>query len=541
MNEGYYVTTPIYYVNGAPHIGHAYTSIAADVMARWKRLDGFDVFFLTGTDEHGQKVESAARSAGVDPQTFTDKVSADFRDMSERWECRTTSGSAPRKSGTSVSCAELWRRIEASGNIYLGHYEGWYAVRDEAFYDEEELTTRPDGSKVAPSGAPVEWVREPSYFFKLSEWQDRLLKLYQSDPNYILPQGRRNEVLSFVRGGLRDLSVSRTSFTWGIPVPGVPGHVMYVWLDALNNYVTACGFPDESDPHWHFWPADAHFVGKDILRFHAVYWPAFLMAAGLPVPRRITSNGWWTVDGEKMSKSLGNVIEPRQLVAAFGLDQVRYFLLREKPFGGDGTLSHQALITRANVELANDLGNLAQRTLSLVARNCEGGCRAGDLSPRTTPSCWPRRRLCRTSCATSWTTSCSTKRWRTFGRSSAPPMAISIGRLPGRCAGPIRLAWAPCCACCWTRRAVSRQCCSRSCQSSMGRMLDQLGVPAGARQLSDLATPGGRHRPAGTTGRIPALCRASGVDADRFALPPRLLHGNRTSRCAGKGRGSRGR
>ena len=230
----------------------------------------------------------------------------------------------------------------------------------------------PDGSKVAPSGAPVEWVREPSYFFRLSAWQDRLLKLYEDDPDFILPAGRRNEVLSFVRGGLRDLSISRTSFNWGIPVPGAPGHVMYVWLDALNNYVTACGFPDETAPRWHYWPADAHFVGKDILRFHAVYWPAFLMAAGLPVPKRVTSNGWWTVDGEKMSKSLGNVIEPRQLVAAFGLDQVRYFLLREKPFGGDGTLSHQALITRINVELANDLGNLAQRSLSLIARNCDG-------------------------------------------------------------------------------------------------------------------------------------------------------------------------
>jgi methionyl-tRNA synthetase len=266
----------------------------------------------------------------------------------------------------------LWKRIEASGNIYLGHYEGWYAVRDEAFYDEDELTTLPDGSKIAPSGAPVEWVREPSYFFRLSAFQDRLLKFYEDDPDFILPAGRRNEVLSFVRAGLRDLSISRTSFTWGIPVPDAPGHVMYVWLDALNNYVTACGFPDETAPRWHYWPADAHFVGKDILRFHAIYWPAFLMAAGLDVPRRVSSNGWWTVDGEKMSKSLGNVIEPRQLVATYGLDQVRYFLLREKPFGADGTLSHQALVTRINVELANDLGNLAQRSLALIARNCEG-------------------------------------------------------------------------------------------------------------------------------------------------------------------------
>jgi methionyl-tRNA synthetase len=372
MKPRYYVTTPIYYVNGAPHIGHAYTSVAADVMARWKRLDGFDVFFLTGTDEHGQKVEKAAREAGMDPQSFTDKVSADFRDMADKMGVSYDDWIRTTEERHKVSCAELWRRIAANGHIYLGHYEGWYAVRDEAFYDEEELSARPDGSKVAPSGAPVEWVREPSYFLDLSKWQDKLLELYETQPDFIAPTSRRNEVISFVRGGLRDLSISRTSFAWGIPVPDAPGHVMYVWVDALNNYVTACGFPDEKAERWTFWPADAHFVGKDIIRFHAVYWPALLMAAGLPVPKRVTSNGWWTVDGEKMSKSLGNVIEPRQLVAAFGLDQVRYFLLREKPFGGDGTLSHQALITRMNVELANDLGNLAQRSLSLIARNCAG-------------------------------------------------------------------------------------------------------------------------------------------------------------------------
>ena len=372
MKQRYYITTPIYYVNGAPHIGHAYTSIAADVMARWKRLEGLDVFFLTGTDEHGQKVEKAAREAGMDPQSFTNKVSADFRDMALRMGVSFDDYIRTTEERHRVSCAELWKRIEASGNIYLGHYEGWYAVRDEAFYDDDELTTRPDGSKIAPSGAPVEWVREPSYFFKLSAWQDRLLQLYEDYPDFILPGGRRNEVLSFVRGGLRDLSVSRTSFKWGIPVPGAPGHVMYVWLDALNNYVTACGFPDEAAPRWRYWPADVHFVGKDILRFHAVYWPAFLMAAGLAVPRRVSSHGWWTVEGEKMSKSLGNVVDPRQLVATYGLDQVRYFLLREKPFAGDGTLSHQALVTRINVELANDLGNLAQRSLSLIARNCGG-------------------------------------------------------------------------------------------------------------------------------------------------------------------------
>ena len=372
MNQRFYVTTPIYYVNGTPHIGHAYTSIAADVMARFKRLDGFDVFFLTGTDEHGQKVEQAAAEAGLDPQTFTDRVSADFRDMADRMGVSYDDYIRTTEERHKVSCTELWRRIDAAGQIYLGHYEGWYAVRDEAFYDEDELTTRPDGGKVAPSGAPVAWVREPSYFFRLSAYQDRLLRLYEENPGFILPAGRRNEVVSFVRGGLHDLSISRTSFRWGIPVPGAPDHVMYVWLDALNNYVTACGFPDEAAPRWAFWPADVHVVGKDIIRFHAVYWPAFLMAAGLPVPRRISSHGWWTVEGEKMSKSLGNVIEARKLAEIYGLDQVRYFLLREKPFGGDGTISHQALVTRVNVELANDLGNLAQRTLTLVARNCDG-------------------------------------------------------------------------------------------------------------------------------------------------------------------------
>ena len=370
--ERFYLTTPIYYVNGAPHIGHAYTSIAADVLARWKRLDGFDVFFLTGTDEHGQKVEAAARDAGLDPQSFTDSISADFRDMSvkmgvsfDQW-FRTTEERHIRSSQA------LWERIAAAGDIYLGHYEGWYAVRDEAFYEEGELTSRPDGRKVAPSGAPVEWVREPSYFFRLSSWQDRLLRFYEEHPDFIAPQSRRNEVISFVRGGLHDLSVSRTSFTWGIPVPGDPAHVMYVWLDALNNYVTACGFPDEGDPLWPFWPADLHVIGKDIVRFHAVYWPAFLMSAGLPPPKRVMSHGWWVVEGEKMSKSLGNVVEARSLVEQYGLDQVRFFLLREKPFGADGSMSHQAIVTRINVELANDLGNLAQRSLSLIARNCGG-------------------------------------------------------------------------------------------------------------------------------------------------------------------------
>jgi methionyl-tRNA synthetase len=382
MTRSFYITTPIYYVNGAPHIGHAYTSIATDVMARFKRLDGYDVFFLTGTDEHGQKVEKAAADAGVDPQTFTDRVSADFRAMTDAMGVSYDDWIRTTEPRHKQSCAELWRRIAANGDIYLGHYEGWYAVRDEAFYDESELTTRPDGTRVASqSGAPVEWVREPSYFFKLSAFQDRLLKLYEEQPEFVAPSSRRSEVISFVKGGLRDLSISRTTFSWGIPVPDAPGHVMYVWLDALNNYVTGCGFPDPEAPRWRYWPADVHVVGKDIIRFHAVYWPAFLMAAGLPLPKRISSHGWWVVEGEKMSKSLGNVIEPRKLAETYGLDQIRYFLLREKPFGGDGSMSHPAIVSRINVELANDLGNLAQRTLSLVARNCGGVLPArGDIA-----------------------------------------------------------------------------------------------------------------------------------------------------------------
>ncbi len=368
----FYLTTPIYYVNGAPHIGHAYTSIAADVLARWRRLDGCAVFFLTGTDEHGQKVEKAAAEAGLDTQSFTDRVTDDFRAMAMAMGISNDDFIRTTEARHKRACVALWERLVANDMIYLGHYEGWYAVRDEAFYGEDELVRKPDGTRLAPTGAPVEWVREPSYFFRLSAWQEKLLAFYEQNPDFIAPVARRNEVLSFVRGGLADLSVSRTSFTWGIPVPNDPAHVMYVWLDALTNYITAAGFPDESDPRWRFWPADLHIVGKEIVRFHAVYWPAMLMAAGIAPPRRIYSHGWWTVEGEKMSKSLGNVIDPRALIAEFGLDPLRYFLLREVPFGNDGDFSRRALITRLNGELANDLGNLAQRTLSLIARNCDG-------------------------------------------------------------------------------------------------------------------------------------------------------------------------
>jgi methionyl-tRNA synthetase len=489
MKPTYYLTTPIYYVNGAPHIGHAYTSIAADVLARFKRLDGFDVFFLTGTDEHGQKVEKAAEAAGVDSQTFADQVSADFRDMAAKMGVSHDDFIRTTEPRHKAACAELWRRLQDAGEIYLGGYEGWYAVRDEAFYDEDELIVRPDGAKVAPSGAPVEWVREPSYFFRLSAWQDRLLAHYAAHPEFIAPTARRNEVLSFVRGGLNDLSISRTSFRWGIPVPGDPAHVMYVWLDALMNYVTATGWPDPDAPRARFWPADLHIVGKEIVRFHAVYWPAFLMAAGLELPKRVYSHGWWTVEGEKMSKSLGNVIDPRDLVNTFGLDAVRYFLLREVPFGNDGDFSRRALISRMNVELANDLGNLAQRSLSLIAKNLSGvlpsrGLASEDdatlLAAAEALPALLRERLDRQAFGEALEDV-----WRVIraGNGYIDRQAPWVLRKtdPPRMAAVLRVLMD-------ALRGVATVL-QPFMPGSMERMLDQLGVPAEARALADLAMP----------------------------------------------------
>ena len=372
MSDTVYITTPIYYVNGAPHIGHAYTSIAADVLARWMRLRGREVFFLTGTDEHGQKVAQAAAAAGKDPQEFVDNLAGEFRDMAARMNISNDDFIRTTEERHKQGCAALWQVLADRGEIYLGHYEGWYALRDEAFYGEEEVLTRPDGTKVSPFGSPVEWVKEPNYLFRMSAWGARLLAFYEANPEFLGPLSTRNEVMSFVRSGMTDLSVSRATLRWGIPVPGDPDQVMYVWIDALANYVTALGYPALSGSFEKFWPADIHFVGKDIARFHAVIWPALLMAAGLPVPKRVYANGWWTVEGEKMSKSVGNVVDPRDLATEFGLDVLRYFLLREMPFGNDGDFNRRALITRMNSELANDFGNLSQRSLSLIARNCGG-------------------------------------------------------------------------------------------------------------------------------------------------------------------------
>jgi methionyl-tRNA synthetase len=364
-----YVTTPIYYVNDKPHIGHAYTSIACDMLARFARMEGDKVRFLTGTDEHGQKVEKSAQAAGVTPQEFTDMVSDTFRELSTLLNLsnddfiRTTE---PRH----VRAAQaMFERLRASGDIYLGSYSGWYSVRDEAFYAESELI---DGQ--APTGAPVEWVEEPSYFFRLSAWTDKLLAFYEAQPDFIAPTSRRNEIIRFVEGGLHDLSISRTSFRWGVPVPGDDAHVMYVWLDALVNYMTAVGYPDtDSQLFQDFWTHGSitHIVGKDILRFHAVYWPAFLMSAGLPLPTQVFAHGWWTNEGQKISKSVGNVIKPEQLVETYGLDQVRYFLMREVPFGSDGNFSRLAMVQRINSDLSNTIGNLAQRTLAMVQKHCD--------------------------------------------------------------------------------------------------------------------------------------------------------------------------
>ena len=366
-SDNFYITTPIFYVNDVPHIGHAYTSIACDVLARFMRLSGKNVKFLTGTDEHGQKVEKSAEKVNIAPQEFADKTSARFHKMMKDLNISNDDFIRTTEERHKQSLSAFWNKLKDSGNIYLGEYDGWYSIRDEAYYSESELTE--DG--LAPTGAPVEWVEEPSYFFALSKWQDKLLEYYEQNPEFIWPKSRRNEVISFVKGGLIDLSISRTSFKWGVPVPSNPEHIIYVWLDALTNYIAALGYPNEQQDFTKFWPASAHVVGKDILRFHAVYWPAFLMAVGLDLPKSIVAHGWWTNEGEKISKSVGNVIDPFALVKEFGLDQTRYFLMREINFGNDGNFSRQNLIMRNNSELANKIGNLLQRTSAFVYKHCD--------------------------------------------------------------------------------------------------------------------------------------------------------------------------
>ena len=370
--EKFYLTTAISYPNGKPHIGHAYELIATDALARFQRHDGKDVFFLTGTDEHGIKMLQTARKEGVSPQELADRNAAEFRRMADVLNASNDDFIRTTERRHHESCQAIWKAMAANGDIYKGGYAGWYSVRDEAYYGEEETEVRADGIRYGPQGTPVEWVEEESYFFRLSAYQDRLLALYDSQPGFIGPPERRNEIVSFVKAGLKDLSISRTTFDWGIPVPGDEAHVMYVWVDALTNYITAAGYPDTQAEKWRYWPCDVHVIGKDITRFHAVYWPAFLMSAGIELPKRVFGHGFVFNRGEKMSKSVGNVIDPFALVDHYGLDQLRYFLLREVPFGQDGNYSHEAIVNRTNADLANDLGNLAQRSLSMIAKNCDG-------------------------------------------------------------------------------------------------------------------------------------------------------------------------
>ena len=379
--EPYYITTPIFYPNGVPHIGHAYTALASDSIARFQRLDGRDVFFLTGTDEHGLKMQQTAIGEGLTPLALADRNSQRFREMMAALDVTFDDFIRTTEARHHDACQAIWKRMEEAGDIYLDTYAGWYSVRQEAFFDEAETIVGPDGVRREPLGSPVEWVEEESYFFRLSAYQDRLLALYESEPSFVAPRERRNEVVSFVRSGLKDLSISRTTFDWGVPVPGNPKHVMYVWVDALTNYITAAGFPDEQAPRWRFWPANIHVIGKDIVRFHTVYWPAFLMSADLPLPKRVFAHGFLFNRGEKMSKSVGNVVDPFALAAQYGVDQFRYFLLREVPFGQDGNYSHDAIATRINADLANDLGNLAQRSLTMIAKNCGG--RVPEFGPLT--------------------------------------------------------------------------------------------------------------------------------------------------------------
>lgn len=373
--EPYYITTAISYVNGNPHLGHAYEAIMTDAQARFRRLDGHDVFFLTGTDEHGEKVYKTAVQNGMEAQDFTDKIAGIFRSLTKTLNISNDDFIRTTEKRHHKAAQTIWSKLEARGDIYLDQYDGWYSVREEGYFGENEIVNDPEtGNKLSPNGTEVNWVEEPSFFFKLSEYQDKLLQLYEENPAFIQPESRRNEVISFVKSGLKDLSISRHKkrLHWGVPVPDHDDHVMYVWLDALTNYITGIGYPEEDkDSFKKFWPADCHVIGKDIIRFHTVYWPAFLMSAGLPLPKSIFAHGFINVEGVKMSKSVGNVLAPDNLIEIYGLDALRYLLLREIPHGQDGNFSHEHAVQRINADLANGLGNLVQRVLSMVFKNCE--------------------------------------------------------------------------------------------------------------------------------------------------------------------------
>ena len=371
MNKNFYITTPIYYPSGKPHMGHAYSSIVADIFARFKRIEGFNVLFLTGTDEHGQKIQKEAEKNKKEPKIFCDEISETFRSLTKTLNLSNNDFIRTTEPRHFKSVNEIWKRLVNSGDIYLDKYSGWYSVSDEAYYDEDEIEEK-DGIKTSKiSGSAVEWVEEESYFFKLSAWQKKLLNYFEKNKEFILPQSRRNEVIRFVEKGLKDLSISRTSFSWGIPVPENKKHVIYVWLDALTNYLSALNFPDTNDKKYKsFWPADVHIIGKDILRFHAVYWPAFLLAAKLPLPKRVFGHGWILSDEKKMSKSLGNILDPIEIIQNYGIDQLRYYLIKEVSLGNDGSISMENLKNCINNDLANNYGNLCQRVFSFIKKNC---------------------------------------------------------------------------------------------------------------------------------------------------------------------------
>ena len=372
MNKNFYITTPIYYPSAKPHMGHAYSSIAADFFARFKRIDGFNVHFLTGTDEHGLKIQRAAESKNIDPQIFCDEISQTFRNLSNTLNLSNTDFIRTTEDRHKKTVQYLWSQLEKNDDIYLSKYSGWYSVSDEAFYTEEEISEKEDIKIATSSGSLVEWIEEESYFFRLSKWQDSLLEYYENNPDFISPKSRKNEVISFVKSGLKDLSISRKAFSWGIKVPNNPEHVIYVWLDALTNYISALNYPDTDDDLFkNFWPASVHLIGKDILRFHAVYWPAFLMAAKITLPNKIYGHGWILSGDEKMSKSKGNILDPIDIIETYGLDPLRYYLIKEVSFGNDGNISQDRLEDCINSDLANNYGNLCQRVTAFAEKNCQ--------------------------------------------------------------------------------------------------------------------------------------------------------------------------
>jgi len=489
MADKFYITTAISYPNGAPHIGHAYEIIATDVIARFKRLDGRDVFFLTGTDEHGLKMLQTARKEDLSAGDFADRNSARFKEMAAALNCSNDDFIRTTEERHHRASQEIWRRMAAAGDIYKSRYAGWYSVRDEAYYDEGETEVRGE-ARYGPQGTPVEWVEEESYFFRLSAYQDRLLRHYEANPDFIGPRERRNEVMSFVKSGLSDLSISRTTFDWGVKVPDDPKHVMYVWVDALTNYITGLGFPDENGPLWRFWPADLHVIGKDIVRFHAVYWPAFLMSAGIGLPKRVFAHGFLFNRGEKMSKSVGNVVDPFTIAAHYGVDQVRFFFMREVSFGQDGTYSHEAIVSRINSDLANDLGNLAQRSLSMIARYADGVVPApGDFSAEDKILLAAADQLlerCRTELEQQAIHLMLTAIWQVVADAnryfaSQEPWAL-------RKSDPQRMATVLYVAAEAVRQVSTLL--QPVMPASAARLLEQVGVPAEARSFASLGKPG---------------------------------------------------